>query len=143
MDDTGAGPVAVLERLLTATKDHDLDAMVSCFADDYFNETPAHPKRGFRGKEQVRANWTQIFAGVPDIRAEVLRSAVMGDTVWTEWEMSGTRRDGVAHLMRGVMIFEIPDEFIASMRFYMEPVEETSGDIDAAIDGTVDARAMS
>ena len=33
--------------------------------------------------------------------ADVLRSAVAGDTVWSEWEMTGTRRDGTAHLMRG------------------------------------------
>lgn len=71
MDAAGEGPGAVLQRLLAAINAHDLDALVSCFADGYVNETPAHPQRGFGGSDQVRRNWTQIFAGVPDIRASV------------------------------------------------------------------------
>ena len=63
MDD----PNAFVDRLLQATNDHDLEALVACFADDYENETPVHPARGFRGREQVRRNWEQIFAHVPDV----------------------------------------------------------------------------
>lgn len=121
----------VLNRLLRAVNDHDLDALVSCFAPDYVNETPAHPERGFRGNHQVRRNWTQILAGVPDLRAQVPRRAGAGDQLWTEWEMSGTRSDGAAFLMRGVVIFETGDDVIRSARFYLEPVEVTSGDVDA------------
>ena len=74
---------------------------------DYRNETPAHPQRGFTGRDQVRRNWEQIFAAIPDLTAEVLRCAVDGDTVWTEWEHRGTRPDGSRHLMRGVVIFGV------------------------------------
>src|SRR6478736_10236662 len=100
MDDA----TAFLDRLLAATNEHDLDALVGCFSDDYENETPAHPARGFRGRTQVRRNWEQIFAFVPDIHVEVVRSAVDGGTVWTEWEMRGSRRDGKPHWMRGVIV---------------------------------------
>lgn len=131
MDRPKQGPTAVLQRLLVAVNAHDLDGLVACFADDYVNETPAHPKRGFRGGAQVRTNWTQIFAGVPDLRARVPRSAVDGGTLWTEWDISGTRTDGTAFLMRGVVIFSVTDHAITSARFYLEPVEETSGDVDA------------
>ena len=51
-------PAAVLERLLKAVNAHDLDGLVSCFAGDYVNETPAHPQRGFRGSGQFRTNYT-------------------------------------------------------------------------------------
>jgi ketosteroid isomerase-like protein len=131
MNPTGQGPAAVVERLLEAVNAHDLEAMVACFADDYRNETPAHPQRGFRGRGQVRRNWTQIFAGVPDLRARLPRMTVEGDTVWTEWDISGTRGDGAAFLMRGVVIFGVTDASITSARFYLEPVEEASGDVDA------------
>jgi len=124
------GGAEVLERLLRALNEHDLEGMVACFANDYVNETPVHPLRGFSGNEQVRRNWAQIFAGVPDLRALLPRQFVDGDTAWTEWEMSGTRADGFAFLMRGVVIFRIADDAIASARFYLEPVEETSGDVD-------------
>ena len=130
MDTPNDGAMAVLQRLLAALNAHDLDALVACFADDYVNETPAHPQRGFRGNNQVRANWTQLFAGVPDLRALVSRTAVDGETLWTEWDISGSRPDGAAFLMRGVVIFGMADNAIASARFYLEPVEETSGDVD-------------
>jgi ketosteroid isomerase-like protein len=128
----GAGAIGVIERLVQAINDHDLEALVACFDDGYVNETPVHPRRGFRGNEQVRRNWTQILAAVPELRARVLRTAVDGG-VWTEWDMSGTRRDGVLFQMAGVAIFEVRDAKIASARFYLEPVEQTSGDVDAAI----------
>lgn len=123
--------VMIVERLIRGLNAHDLEAMVACFAAHYVNETPAHPHRGFRGNEQVRRNWTQILAGVPDIRAQVLSMAVAGDRTWTEWEMSGTRHDGAAFQMCGVVIFRIVDNTIASARFYLEPVERGSGDVDA------------
>ena len=126
-------PSAVVQRLRAVTNAHDLDAIVACFASDYRNETPAHPARNFVGNEQVRRNWTKILAAIPDVSTEILASAVSGKMVWTEWEHRGTRRDGTAHLMRGVVVFGISDGLIASARFFLEPVEEASGDVKAAV----------
>lgn len=126
-------PMATIERLVRATNDHDLESLVACFAEDYENETPAHPARSFRGPAQVRRNWEQIFGFVPDIHVEVVRSAVMADTVWTEWEMRGTRRDGNAHRMRGVIVFGVADDVIRWARFYLEPVDEGDATADEAV----------
>src|ERR1700738_690609 len=93
------GPQGMVDRLVLATNNHDVDAVAACFADDYDNETPLHPSRGFQGREQVRRNWEQIFAFVPDLRCEVLRRAIDGDSIWTEWEMTRTRLDGTCHHM--------------------------------------------
>ena len=123
----------IVERLLEATNDHDLEAMVGCFAENYENETPVHPGRGFRGRGQMRRNWEQIFAFVPDLRAEVTRSAIDGGVIWTEWEMTGTRRDGSAHCMRGVIIFAVGEGVIQSARFYLEPVDLSGGSVDDAV----------
>jgi ketosteroid isomerase-like protein len=126
-----AGPAETVRRLVEAVNAHDLEAMVGCFAEDYVNVTPAHPMRGFGGRQQVRRNWAQLFAGVPDLQAELSGMAVDGDRVWTEWDISGTRRDGAPFAMRGVVIFGVTGDVIASARFYLEPVEESSGDVDA------------
>jgi ketosteroid isomerase-like protein len=131
---TGTSSVSpVAERLRQAVNRHDLDGLAGCFAPRFVNETPLHPARSFVGREQVRRNWAQIFAAVPDIEAELVRSACVGDTVWTEWEMSGIRVDGGRHLMRGVSVFQVDDDVIASVRFYLEPVEEGGSRIDAAV----------
>lgn len=135
---------SVIDRLVRAVNGHDLEGLVSCFADDYVNETPVHPQRGFRGSDQVRTNWAQIFAGVADLQAAVLRRAESDDRVWTEWDMSGSRReDGGPFLMRGVVIFEIRGDLVSSARFYLEPAEEASGDVDAHTRRVVTGKAPS
>jgi ketosteroid isomerase-like protein len=124
---------AWLERLLSATNDHDLEALVDCFALDYVNQTPAHPARGFVGREQVRRNWEKIFFFVPDMRTEFVEATFDGPTVWTERIMRATRRDGSAHQMAGVVVFEIVDDAASRARFFLEPVEETTGSVDDAV----------
>ena len=117
--------------------------LVACFGTDYRNETPAHPSRGFSGRDQVRRNWQQIFAAVPDVTAEVLRWSVDGDTVWTEWEHRGTRADGSAHLMRGVVILGVARSVATWARFYLEPVQDDGTAVDVAVHDQVAPRARS
>jgi ketosteroid isomerase-like protein len=131
--ETHAEPAAVVRRLERATNEHDLETLVACFASDYRNETPAHPERGFTGRDHVRANWAQIFSAISDLTCQVLDCAVEGVTVWSEWEHRGTRPDGTPHLMRGVIIFGVADGVIAWARFYLEPVQADAGTVDQAV----------
>jgi ketosteroid isomerase-like protein len=135
MPDSGnkTGPAAVLTRLQDATNAHDIEAIVACFAPDYRNDTPVHPARGFVGNEQVRLNWTQILAAIPDLAATVVACAVSDETVWSEWEQRGTRPDGSAHLMRGVIVFTVREGLITSARFFLEPVDDGDTGVDAAV----------
>lgn len=130
--DAESGPGALVERLRRATNNHDLESLTRCFALDYRNETPAHPARGFQGREQVRRNWDQIFRAVPDITTEIQWIAD-AETVWSEWEMRGTRRDGSPHHMRGVVIFGVAGGEATWARFYLEPVEEGGAGVDETI----------
>ena len=109
----------IAERLNAAMNAHDLDAMVALFAPDYDSRQPAHPDRAFIGAEQVRANWGEVFAGVP--------ATADGDTVWSEWRWQGTGLD-----MAGVIVFGVRDDLIAWARLYVEHVEEGEG-IEAAV----------
>lgn len=133
MDTRTSSGLALAHRLRDAVNRHDLDAMSRCFATDVVNDTPAHPARSFRGREQVRKNWAQIFAAVPNLEADLVDIAIHDDKVWTEWEMRGTRLDGVQHLMRGVSIFGVVEDAFANVRFYLEPVEQAGAGIDAAV----------
>lgn len=122
-----------IDRLVAATNAHDIEGLVDCFAEDYVNVMPAHPPRGFGGREQVRKNWSTFFATIPDISVRVLRRSLDGDTLWTEWEMIGTRRDGTAHRMCGVILFGVVADRAKWARFYLEPVDEHSGDADELV----------
>jgi ketosteroid isomerase-like protein len=133
MDTLTSSGLAVADRLRDAVNRHDLDSLAGCFAADFVNETPVHPACSFRGRDQVRKNWAQIFASVPDLKAELLGSAIDGDAVWTEWEMRGTRVDHLPHLMRGVAIFRAGNEQFTSVRFYLEPVEQGGPGVDMAV----------
>ncbi len=131
--DFGRDALTVVEKLRDTTNAHDLDALVSHFSHTYINRTPAHPSRGFSGREQVRENWSRIFTAVPDIAARMTRSAVSGATVWSEWEMFGTRLDGRIHRMAGVIVFTVSDSLITDAAFYLEPVEDDAGTVGEAV----------
>jgi hypothetical protein len=123
----------VLERLQHAQNQHDLDAFVACFAPDYQSEQPVHPDRAFRGREQVRKNWSTVFTEIPDFRAELLRTTAEDDTVWAEWHWSGTLAEGGRFDWQGVTLFGVQENHIQWGRLYMEPVQESGAGIDATL----------
>jgi ketosteroid isomerase-like protein len=123
----------VAERLAVAMNAHDIDALVDCFAEDYDSVQPAHPDRAFRGREQVRTNWSSVFAGVPDFRAELVSADAVGDAEWSEWRWSGRQADGTRLDMAGVILLGVRDGRIAKARLYIEPVEQAGAGIDAAV----------
>jgi ketosteroid isomerase-like protein len=124
---------AVLERHQRAINHHDLDALAACFEPDYHSEFPVHPDRTFRGHEQMRKNWTQIFGTVPDIEAVLLRCTSVRDTAWAEWEWRDTRADGTPFAMRGVTIQAVRQDRIVWARLYMEPVQEGGAGADEGV----------
>lgn len=125
----------VIDRLTAAMNDHDLDALVELFHADYDSRQPAHPARAFVGRAQVRVNWEAVFAGVPDLRSELVRSVQDGDTMWCEWAWSGTRSDARPFDMRGVALFQIRDDLIVAGTLYMEEVEAEEIGIERAVEG--------
>jgi ketosteroid isomerase-like protein len=131
---------AVIERLVAAMNEHDLDRMIALFHPDYESRQPAHPGRDFTGRDQVRANWAAMFGGVPDFRAELLRSVQDGDLSWTEWAWRGIRSDGQSFEVRGVTLFEIRDGAIVAGTLYVEDVEPEAVGIEDAVEGMSGAR---
>jgi ketosteroid isomerase-like protein len=123
----------LIERLQRAQNEHDLEAFVALFAPRYRSEQPVHPDRAFEGREQVRANWSSVFAGVPDFHSELVRSAEDQTAAWAEWRWTGTRVDGSRLDDRGVTILGIENGEIAWGRLYLEPVDEGGGGITGAV----------
>ena len=124
----------VIERLHSAMNAHDIDTFVACFAPEYHSDQPAHPGRAFRGSDQVRENWTSVFSGVPDFKAELLLSATTDDGVEIgEWRWQGTHVDGSPFAMQGVIVAGVRSSRIVWGRLYMEAIELGGGDIDEMV----------
>jgi ketosteroid isomerase-like protein len=123
----------LVEQLMAAMNDHDLDAAAGLIDDDYVSEQPAHPGRAFVGAGQMRANWEAIFSGIPDFHADIVRSVQDRDTTWTEWHWSGTRSDGAPFDVRGVTLFTIRAGKIVEGTLYMEDVERGNQGIEQAV----------
>ena len=144
MDASGIGrvPEGPVRRMLAAANRHDLEAMVSQFAEDYRNTPPVHPARSFTGSAQVRKNWTALFAGLPDLTLTVHDAATGPDgKVWMEWSNRGTRPDGSVQQAAGVAIFTLRNDKIAAAQFYLEPVDQDSGDVNQAVSEAVHGAA--
>lgn len=120
-------------RLHDAMNAHDLEALLACFHEDYRSEQPVHPGRGFGGRDQVRANWSTIFSGVPDFAAELVSSAEVEGHEWSEWRWTGTRADGEALDMAGVIVAGVQAGRMTWARLYVEPVAAVDESIDAAV----------
>ncbi|MCU7551365.1 nuclear transport factor 2 family protein [Chitinophagaceae bacterium LB-8] len=123
----------LLFKLRDALNTHDIEAFVACFDENYYSEQPAHPARTFQGREQVRKNWASNFEEMPDFSAQLIRHAISHDTLWTEWEWQGTRRDTSKLFMRGVMIMGVEEGKITWGRLYVEPVEVSGKGIEGAV----------
>lgn len=123
-----------IARLAEAMNNHDPHGMAAQMAEDYFSEQPVHPNRTFTGNTQVAINWTQMFAGVPDMVCTVVAEDTVGSRSWSEWRWDGHHTDGSEFAVRGVVVAGLRDDgLIQWMRIYVEPVEQHSAAIEEAV----------
>src|SRR2546429_5542176 len=115
-------PESVNARLQRAMNAHDLEALVGCFDAEYLSDQPAHPNRAFRSPEGVRKHWSWFFENVPDFQAELVRTAIRGDTEWAEWRWDGAQRGGRAFCVGGGGITGVPKRRVIWAPLHMEPV---------------------
>jgi mannose-6-phosphate isomerase-like protein (cupin superfamily) len=113
-------PEGMPARLAAAMNSHDVEKMLALFDPGYQSTQPLHPERDFTGSEGVRKNWTAIFNDVPDFHAELIASSVTGNTAFTQWRWSGTRKNGSPFSMLGIIVMDIAKGKIAGARVFME-----------------------
>ena len=129
--DIQINPRLVVERLIRALNDHDIDAVVDCFDPLYHTEQPVHPERAYRGREQIHKEWSDTLKRLPDFKAKVIRMLTDKDTVWTEWSWTGTQRDKKRSELVGVAIYAVRNNRFIWGRAYMEPVQKLGTGIEA------------
>jgi ketosteroid isomerase-like protein len=99
----------VLAGFLDAFNRHDLDAIMSYFAEDCVLYMPrgARPRGDeYRGKAGVRAGLAKRFAGLPDVHYGDEKHWACGDFAVSEWTLTGTSVAGQYVEVRGVDLLE-------------------------------------
>lgn len=67
---------------------HDVDGLGPLAADDIAEEWPMFGR--LEGRAAVMEHFRALFAALPDLRLEVLRTASAGETVFVHWRATGT-----------------------------------------------------
>jgi len=99
----------LLKEFLEAFNRHDLDSIMSYFADDCVFYMPRGAKpRGdpYSGKTEVRAGLAKRFEGIPDVHYGDDQHWVCGDFGVSEWTLTGTSVSGQQIEVRGVDLLE-------------------------------------
>jgi predicted SnoaL-like aldol condensation-catalyzing enzyme len=124
---------ATISELREAINAHDAERMAAQFAPNYRSEQPAHPNRGYGGKQTFTEMWGELFGAVPDLTSEVVAEVADGARVWVEWHWLGHYTDGSLFEMRGITITELTDDgLVVANRLYVEPVEHDGPAIEEA-----------
>jgi hypothetical protein len=105
--------MVVLEQILAAFNGHDVDAIMSHFADDCVFESP----RGsdpwgsrFVGKSEVRRGLAARFEGIPDVHYGDDNHFACGDRGVSEWTLTGTTTEGGPIEVRGCDLWTFGDD---------------------------------
>jgi len=101
--------VELLKGFLNAFNRHDLDAIMSYFADDCVLYLPrgAGPRGDqYVGKHDVRAGLAKRFDGIPNVHYGEDRHWACGDLGVSEWTLTGTTVSGQRLDVRGVDLLE-------------------------------------
>ena len=102
----------MLKSIATAFDEHDLDGIMSHFADDAVFEGPRGTEpwgTRFVGSEAVRGAFAARFSGIPDIRYQQDEHFVDGDRGASEWTLSGTTTEGQRIEVRGCDLWTLRD----------------------------------
>lgn len=96
--------VDTLKAILNAFNAHDLDAIMTFFADDCVLDLPRDPEpwgEHYIGKAAVREGIATRFKGLPDVHYGDDRHWVCGNLGVSEWLLTGTTLDGRLVRVRG------------------------------------------
>src|SRR5215211_4205539 len=102
-----------LRQVVEAFNRHDLDAIMSHFADDCVFESPRGPDlwgRRFVGKDEVRQGLAARFEGIPDVHYGDDAHFACGTRGVSERTISGTTVEGEAIEVRGRDLWTFGDD---------------------------------
>jgi len=101
-------PQTVAQRQLDAYNAHDLDAFLGLFADEVRLYRPPEGEPAITGKRALGTFYAEHRFNQPDLRAELIHRAVIGDKVVDHERIHGL----AAEPFEMVMVFQVSDGLI-------------------------------
>jgi ketosteroid isomerase-like protein len=118
--------IPLLEAFVEAFNAHDIDAIMSFFAEECVLEMPRGPAPGGRrlvGRDQVREGLQSRLDGIPDVHYGDDTHWVCGDRGVSEWTLRGTQRSGERIEVRGCDLLEFADGKITRKNSFWKIVD--------------------
>jgi steroid delta-isomerase-like uncharacterized protein len=116
----------LLKNIFAAYNAHDAEKLLSYMAEDM--ESVGTDGTIYRGKEEIRASYENLFSSIPDYRLELISFFASGDEICTEWIASGTPTGtleggipatGKSYRVRGATISVMRgDKFVRSSTYF-------------------------
>ena len=119
----------ILEALVDAFNAHDLDRIMTFFADDCSLDMPRGKSpwgARYVGKEEVRKGLRSRFAMLPDVHYGEARHWATDDMGVSEWLLTGTLPSGEKIAVRGCDHYEFRDAKVVRKDSYWKIVDAAS-----------------
>jgi steroid delta-isomerase-like uncharacterized protein len=110
----------VIDDFIAAVSSHDVDKIAICFAEDCVYQDMALGGI-MRGREAVKAGYSDIFATIPDFKLEILSLFIADNWVGSEWVMTGTSTTGKNFSTQGASFSELQEGKIKRNTDYYDP----------------------
>lgn len=126
MSEAYSSPIEIAKAILAAFNEHDLDKVMSYFADDCSLDMPRGPDpwgTRFVGKAAVREGLASRFKGLPDVHYGEDRHWGDRNMVVSEWLLTGTKPDGEKVKVRGCDHYEFRNGKVIRKDSYWKLVE--------------------
>jgi ketosteroid isomerase-like protein len=107
--------IETLDAIMGAFNSHDLDAIMSFFAEDSSWDASSGPDpwgKHIAGKVAIREALAAAFAQLPDAHYALERHWIQDRLAVSEWTLTGTTTDGRKLKMRGCDLWEFKNQKI-------------------------------
>jgi ketosteroid isomerase-like protein len=115
----------VLNKIIDAFNQHDVDTLVESFAEDGEMLLAAGPDIWgvrLKGKAAIREALTKRFAGSPDIQWTEGKSWIVGDKAVSEWRVQATQPNGSRLDLLGCDLWEFRGDKIVKKDTYYKQI---------------------
>jgi uncharacterized protein (TIGR02246 family) len=110
-------PREVIDQQVAAYNKRDLDAFVACYAPD---ATVVQPDGSIlaSGRDEIRELYGELFAGSPNLRAEISNRIEVGSIVIDEERVTGFVLPGMRSEIHAAVVYRVVDGLIREARLF-------------------------